>query len=105
MACRTPGFPRRAATNRGVFGLARRQLGDFDLYPKLDLAEHGIETGVARDILQVGGSRFELGERRRREAAPEQPDLQLIQRVQRVATPFDGMPAPLRWVLDALEGD
>ena len=48
-----------------VSGLADAGLGDFDLDPQLDLAQHGIEAGIAGVSLEPVRRHLELGERRR----------------------------------------
>src|SRR5947209_5561318 len=60
--------------------LTRGNLGDLDLHPKLDLAENGIEIGVARALLEMADGRLKPGEGGGGQRPAQEPDLELIER-------------------------
>src|SRR5262249_48433502 len=53
-----------------------------DLDAKLDFTQDPVETGVARAILKGGGGRAEPGQGRRRERSAQEPDLELVERIE-----------------------
>ena len=83
--------------------LRGRHLGDFDLDPQLDLGQDAVEGGVARAVLEMGGHRLELLQRRRGQVAAQQPDLELVERVERHPPPLDRVAPPFGGVLDSLQ--
>jgi hypothetical protein len=76
--------------------LARRHLGDLDLDPELDFAEHAIE---ASSLEAPGPLSANLGQN-----AAEQGDLELVEDIERVTPALDPLLAPARSGLEALAG-
>ena len=95
----------RGGDRVGIRRLARRHLGDLDLDPQLDLAKQGIEAGIARAILEQAGGRTQLAEGGLRQGAAEQPDLELVERIERYPAALNRMLATLGRVLEPLQGN
>ncbi len=92
-----------ADSGRAVRRYGVASLGDFDLDPQLDLGQHAVQGGVPRAVLEMGGHRLELLERSRGQVAAQQPDLELVERVERQPPPLDRMAPPFGGVLDTLQ--
>src|SRR5581483_10486678 len=85
-------------------GLEPAGLGEFDLDPKLDFREHRVETWIAGGRFQIGGGIAQPADGGRVEIAGQQPDLEIVEHVERALAARDRAPAPFRRVfLDALK--
>ena len=79
-------------------------LGQFDFDPKLDFGQHRIEAGVAGTGFEVGGGLAQPTHRGSIEIAGQQPDLEVIQHVERApAALHRALAAFDRVLLDALQ--
>ncbi len=79
-------------------------LGQFDLDPQLDFREHRVQPGIAGGGFQVGGGIAQPADGGGIEIAGEQPDLEIVEHVERALAARDRTPASLRRVfLDALK--
>src|SRR5581483_6931550 len=84
--------------------LEMASLGELDLDPKHDLREDRVQTGVAGGGFQIGGGIAQPAHRGGVEIAGEQPDLEIVEHVERALAARDRTAAPLRRVfLDALK--
>src|SRR5258708_17157342 len=77
-------------------------LGQFDFDAELDLGQHRIEAGIAGGRLQVGGGIAQPVDGRGIEVAREQPELEIVEHVERAPAPRHRTLAALGWILDAL---
>ena len=92
--------PRKHAF-QGSGGLGRSHLGEFHLDPQFDFAEHAVEAYVARAVLEMDGRGLEPAERRRRQVAAEEADLEFIEGIERKPAALDGVAPPLGRILDS----
>src|SRR5258705_10847075 len=84
-------------------GLGGRHLGNLDLDPKLDLGQDPVEAGIPRAVLEMSGHRLELLEGPLGQVTADQPDLELVESLERQPPPLDRMAAALSRVLDTLQ--
>src|SRR4051794_28084625 len=98
--CRPDRASRGCLSGRRNFCLTRRHLGDFYLNAKLDLTQDAVKPGLARGIFQGGRGRAQPGEGRWRERPAQEPDLELVERVEGNPAALDGAAPPLDRVID-----
>src|SRR5262245_41733330 len=80
------------------------RLGELDLDPQLDLREHRIKPGIAGRRLQIRRRIAQAVYGGGIEIAREQPDLEIVEHVERTPAPLHRAPAALdRVLLDALQ--
>src|ERR1700760_3722107 len=80
---RNPGRFGGGPIPRGARGLKAARLGEFDLDPKLDLGEDRVEARIAGGGFQIGGGVAQPAHGRGIEGAGEQPDLEVVEHVER----------------------
>ena len=87
----------------GLWTLKLPGLGEFDFDPEFDLGQHGIEARIAGGGFQVGGGIAQPVHGGGVEIAREQPDLEVVEHVERAAATRHRALAPLDRILNALQ--
>src|SRR5581483_1208308 len=101
---RNPGRTGRGPILPSGRALELAGLGELDLDPEFDLRKHRVQPGVARRGLQIGGGIAEPADGDGIEIAGEQPDLEIVEHVERALAAGHRAPAPFgRVVFDALK--
>src|SRR4029077_3466219 len=79
--------------------------GKLDRDPQVDFGQHGIELFVAGAVLEIGGQGFQPQQRALVDGPGQQPELELVEGIERAAAMLDRTAAPLRRLLNALQRD